>query len=262
MSSPPTSPTSPTSRAKRVVPHGFLAAPKAKVKTVSQMTIRELHDRYHHNKQFLAAPGASTSTYIAKILHEQNAIETQLAELEGVDNINTSMRNTRIMDEGDMDVDSAPEPPVSRTIETKRRVLARAYGPQPGTTHVATMSMEEALEIEQRANAVDMQRRQRQEEKQARLHDITYGHMSKEEREARIWAFMHHKPSDSDMEDGSDDEDSDEDDPASWFDDDQDDGRKGQPIIEPDEPDYYDLIRVDSSRFHYNTFYEPRDDEH
>ncbi len=107
------------------------------------MTIRELHDRYHHNKQFLAAPyvsviplaidanseyrGASTSTYIAKILHEQNAIETQLAELEGVDNINASMRNTRIMDEGDMDVDSAPEPPVSRTIETKRRVLARAY---------------------------------------------------------------------------------------------------------------------------------------
>lgn len=144
MSSPPKSPVSPTGKARRAIPHGFLATPKAKTKTVPEMTLRELHDRHYQNKQFLAAPcvlqaipffmyadslcrGASTSAYITKVLLEQNAIETQLAELEGVDNINAGMRNTRIVDDDDdMDVDGAPEAPV-RTIDTKRRVLARAY---------------------------------------------------------------------------------------------------------------------------------------
>lgn len=52
------------------------------------------------------------------------------------------------------------------------------------------MSMEEAIAIEQQQTAIDMQRRQRHDEKQARLNDITYGQMSKEERDARIYAFM------------------------------------------------------------------------
>lgn len=67
----------------------------------------------------------------------------------------------------------------------------------------------------------------------------------------------HYKPTESDMED--DDDDSDED-PANWFDDDQDDGRKGQDIVEPDMEDYSDIIRVDESKLHYSTFYEPRND--
>ena len=58
------------------------------------------------------------------------------------------------------------------------------------------------------------------------------------------------------MEDDSDDDD--DDDPASWFEDDQDDGRKGQDIVEPD--DLSDIIRVDPSRIHYSTFYQPRDE--
>lgn len=58
------------------------------------------------------------------------------------------------------------------------------------------------------------------------------------------------------MEDDDDDSD---DDPANWFEDDQDDGRKGQDIIEPDEEDYSEIIRVDASRIQYSTFYEPRD---
>lgn len=72
---------------------------------------------------------------------------------------------------------------------------------------------------------------------------------------------FHHrnqKPTDSDLE--NDDDDEDDDDPASWFEDDQDDGRKGQDIIEPDVEDLSDIIRIDESRMHYNTFYEPRYD--
>jgi hypothetical protein len=56
------------------------------------------------------------------------------------------------------------------------------------------------------------------------------------------------------------DDDSDDEDPASWFEDDQDDGRKGQDIVEPDFEDLSDIIRVDASRIHYSTFYEPRDE--
>ena len=68
---------------------------------------------------------------------------------------------------------------------------------------------------------------------------------------------MNYKPSESDMEedddDYDDDEDEDDDDPASWFHDDQDDGIKGQNIVYPDAEDLSDIIRVDGSRFSYNT---------
>jgi hypothetical protein len=48
-------------------------------------------------------------------------------------------------------------------------------------------------------------------------------------------------------------------DPATYFDDDQEDGIKGQDIVYPDAEDLTDIIRMDESKFHYNTFYEPRD---
>lgn len=74
-----------------------------------------------------------------------------------------------------------------------------------------------------------------------------------------ITACRNHKPTDSDLDDDSD-YDPDDDDPATWFDDQDDDGVKGQDIIEPDDEDYSDIIRVDSNRVHaYSTFYEPRD---
>jgi hypothetical protein len=60
------------------------------------------------------------------------------------------------------------------------------------------------------------------------------------------------------MEDDDDDE-SDED-PATWFEDDQDDGRKGQDIVLPDPEDLSDIIRVDASMIQYSTFYVPRDE--
>jgi len=74
-----------------------------------------------------------------------------------------------------------------------------------------------------------------------------------------MWAFMNHKPTYSDMEDGTD---SDEDaDPANWFHDEEDDGIKGQQIVEPDVEDYSSIIRIDESKAYagYSTFYEPRD---
>ncbi|KAK0230506.1 hypothetical protein IW262DRAFT_1453415 [Armillaria fumosa] len=258
MYSPPSSPVSPT-RPRRVIPHGFLAPPKPKSRSVQEMSVRELHDRYDSNAKLLASPGASTSNFIHRISAEQLEIQALLAELEGVDKINTGMRNTRIKGEDEMDVEMTPEPHVSRIIETKRRVLARRYGPEEGTSAMATLNMDEAIEIEQRRHAADLERRQRIEEKHRRINDMRYGDMSKEERETRIYAFMNHKPTDSDLEDDSDEDE--DDDPASWFEDDQDDGRKGQDIIEPDEEDYYDIIRVDAAKVGYSTFYEPRDDD-
>lgn len=171
-------------------------------------------------------------------------------------------------------------------------------GATAGPSHIGMLGMDEAIEIEQRAHVHDLQRKQRIEEK--RMH---HGYpmqnevMSREEREARIWAFMYvflsflsftflpviffpssplltyslpylpihrrnYKPSESDLEDADDDDE--DDDPAGWFEDDQDDGRKGQNIVEPDEEDpesLHNIIRVmDPNQMHYNTFYEPRDD--
>jgi len=70
-------------------------------------------------------------------------------------------------------------------------------------------------------------------------------------------SYRNHKPTESDMEDDDDDDD---DDPSNWFEDDQDDGRKGQIIIEPDIEDFSDIIRVDESKMCYGTLYEPRDE--
>jgi len=131
--------------------------------------------------------------------------------------------------------------------------------------------MDEAMELERAAFLRDKQRAEAKTQRQVAATGLT---LTREEREARIWGFMwvsfrdwphfagwrknrNYKPSESDMED--DDEDSD-DDPANWFEDDQDDGRKGQDIVEPDEEDYSDIIRVDASRIQYSTFYEPRDE--
>lgn len=83
-----------------------------------------------------------------------------------------------------------------------------------------------------------------------RLHSL-----SEDQSEAEI--CRNYKPTDSDLEDM--DEDDSDDDPSSWFEDDQDDGIKGQNIIPPDMEDLSNVIRVDGSRIRYSTFYEPRD---
>lgn len=67
-----------------------------------------------------------------------------------------------------------------------------------------------------------------------------------------------YKPTDSDLED-EDDPDDDDDDPARWFEDDQDDGLKGQDIIYPDAEDLAELIRLDDGKL-YDRMYEPHED--
>lgn len=76
--------------------------------------------------------------------------------------------------------------------------------------------------------------------------------------------IRNYKLTDSDLEDDDEEDDADEDDadPSSWFEDDQDDGRKGQDIVEPDYPDeeLAHVIRVDETRVP-GAFYEPREGE-
>ncbi|KAF9469008.1 hypothetical protein BDZ94DRAFT_1152700 [Collybia nuda] len=267
---PPPSPTSPMSRRKHSVPTGFRPAPKPKARPIAEMTIRELQDLHNLNSKILSSPGASTSTYAQRVSAEQVAVESRLIELDGMETINTGLKNTKIYGEGDMNVDVPPEPPVSRTLEAKRKALSQfvrfiSFGitaPSSGVVTTGTLSLQEAIDLERQAYIQGKEREERIADKKRRLGMPVKGEiLTRKEREARIWAFMNHKPSESDMEDDDDDDDDDEDeDPASWFEDDQDDGRKGQDIIEPDAEDLADIIRVDESRIRYSTFYEPRDE--
>lgn len=51
-------------------------------------------------------------------------IEARLLELEGMENIQTRLRNTRLGEDEDMKVDE-PEQPMSRAINAKQRVLSK-----------------------------------------------------------------------------------------------------------------------------------------
>ncbi|KAJ3979665.1 hypothetical protein F5890DRAFT_1589296 [Lentinula detonsa] len=165
------------------------------------------------------------------------------------------------------------------SIDAKKRALAN-FGSTAPPSHIGMLGMEEAIAIERRAQLHDLQRKHRLEQKK-----VDHGYpsrtqvMSREERERRVWAFMNYKPTESDLEDEEEEEDEEgegedgegegmdedgEDDPSTWFEDDQDDGRKGQNIVEADEMDMDGLrnvIRVmDPNQLRYGTFYQPRDD--
>ncbi|KAF9451637.1 hypothetical protein P691DRAFT_807254 [Macrolepiota fuliginosa MF-IS2] len=264
--SPPLSPVSPTSprRKQQTVPPGFRPSPRPKQRPIAEMTLRELQDLHRLNSNILSSPGASTSTYVQRILAEQAAVESRLIELDGMETINIGLKNTRISGENDMIIDPTPEPSTSRTLEAKKKALARfgqsfALGPNHGNGP-SGFSMQEAMELERQAFVKDKEREERIIEKKRRQGIPIKGEiLTRQEREARIWAFMNHKPTESDLEDDSD-MDSDDDDPSTWFEDDQDDGRKGQDIVEPDDEDFSDVIRIDESRIRYSTFYEPRDE--
>ncbi|KAF8192583.1 hypothetical protein BJ912DRAFT_266829 [Pholiota molesta] len=260
MNRSPSSPASPVRRKNNPTLPGFRPSPRPKQRPISQMTLRELQDLHNFNKKILSSPDASTSTYVNRVQAEQAAVESRLIELDGMETINTGLRRTVIRGEGDMIVDPPPEPPTSRAIEAKRKALAQ-FGVNNNSSSVAgSLSMQEAIELERQAHLQDQERQNRILEKKRRLGQPIQGEvLSRQEREARIWAFMNYKPSESDLED--DDEDEDDEDISTWFEDDQDDGRKGQIIIEPDAEDFSEIIRIDENRVHqYNTFYEPRDD--
>lgn len=143
---------------------------------------------------------------------------------------------------------------------------SQSYKPNP-RHRAGTISLQEAIAIEEQQNAIERERRERAEarrEKQAMPSRRTSSGrtLTREEYEAKVWAFMSHKPTDSDLEGEDDDEDDeDDDDPASWFHDEEDDGIKGQDIVYPDPEDLADVIRIDQSKMHYSTFYEPRDED-
>jgi hypothetical protein len=62
---------------------------------------------------------------VERISAEQAAIEARLVELVGVESIQVGLKHTKISGEEDMNVDQPFEPPVSRTIEAKRKALSR-----------------------------------------------------------------------------------------------------------------------------------------
>lgn len=210
--------------------------------------IRELNDLYNFNERILASPDASTSSYFPRISAEQLAIKSRLVDLQGVEAINAGLMRTSIRHD---------EPEASsRAIEAKRKAISRFannHEHSTGRKGVVALGLDEAVELQRQSHAAEVQRQQAAQARRERLgmpptRDET---LTKKEREARIWAFMKHQPTDSDLED-EDDYDSDDDDPATWFDDEEGDGVKGQNIVEPDAEDYTDIIRVDTHRMNYN----------
>ncbi|KAK7061612.1 PI31 proteasome regulator N-terminal-domain-containing protein [Favolaschia claudopus] len=276
MSSPttpssPTSParsthsrTSPQMRHKTVLPSGFRAAPKPK-RDIHKMSLRELQDLHDTNNRLLSSPRESTSTdaWTLRVTAEQAQVANRLRELgmnATMDAISTELKNTAIKAEDDMNVDPPPEPFTNARLEAKRKALSR-FGPSDATTH--SMSMQEAIELEQHAHQQDKERQERVLEKKRRMGmPIPGEQLTDSEKQARIWAFMNYKPTDSDLEGDDEEFDDSDDDPAFWFADD-DEGDTGSQFVEPDEEDYGDIIRVDGSKLPsaYSTFYEPREDD-
>ncbi|KAJ3554164.1 hypothetical protein NM688_g3248 [Phlebia brevispora] len=266
MSPTATSPTSP----RKPVPNGFIAY-KPKQKPIKEMSVRELQDLHARNVSILSEPAPSTSSYVQRISAEQAQIEARLVEL-GVDGIRKMLHETTIQDEAEqMNVDNSPqeqqqdpqENNVPRPIGAKLRALQNFSAQIPHADAGSNIfTYQEAMQIEREAHALDMQRQKEHEEKvqerRRRMGLPLAGEkrLTREEQEARIWAFMSYKPTDSDLED-EDEYDSDDDDPANWFEDDQDDGRKGQDIIEPDYEDLTNIIRIDSTRIPRNDWFDP-----
>lgn len=243
---------------KTAVLPGFRPPPKPKPKSIPQMTVRELHDQHDQNAKLLNSSSACTSALGQRLSAEQAAIESRLLELEGIEEIRNGLKKTNINADEIMIVD---QPRMPRVIDAKHRALSR-YAPiaPNGAQQVGSLSLQEAVELEQRAHAQDAARQQRSDERKRRIGLPIRGEvLSRAEMDARMRAFINYKPTDSDLEDDMDEDDEDDEDPSTWFEDDQDDGVKGQDIIEPDYEEISSIIRVDESRARYSTFFEPRD---
>jgi hypothetical protein len=132
-----------------------------------------------------------------------------------------------------------------------------------------SIPFDEAEKIEQDTLAAERKRNEAILQKRRKQGLAVPGEiLTREEQATRMWAFLYvlphslavlaritdslsqrnYKPTDSDLEDDDEDEDEDDaDDPSSWFED--EDGRKGQDIVDPDEADdISNIIRVDESR--------------
>lgn len=143
---------------------------------------------------------------------EQAKIKAQLLELEGMQDIQVGLEFARISEDEQMRVDVPPEQP--RPIEAKLRALDKfvrvlrhlqrasaltkrssqgnTIRQQNGEKVVQGLSFEEAAELEQRAHAADLERKQRLLEKRQKqgLGMVSNRVLTREEQEERIWAFM------------------------------------------------------------------------
>ncbi|KAF8528768.1 hypothetical protein BU17DRAFT_79924 [Hysterangium stoloniferum] len=246
-SSSPISPSSPGGFHKSI-PAGFLPFSRPQQKRLDQLTHRELLERYAQNKNILNQPIPSTSSHHQRVITEQAAIE----EILGMEALQQGIARTHITEvDHPMDsTDTSPPPPQSRAVETKRRLIERYYGgntKQRGATK--SLGLDEAMALEQKAHLAALERKKQEEERRRQYGLPRPGEfLTREEREARIWAYMNTKPSESDEEDEDwNENDENETDPSRWFEYDEDDGKQGQPLVDPDE--IADIIRVDDSHW-------------
>ncbi|KAI0352815.1 hypothetical protein OH77DRAFT_1512977 [Trametes cingulata] len=217
----------------------------------------ELEERYKRNAKTLAETSTSSSTFIKQLEDQQAAIRARLNEL-GVEDIRNQLEQTTIQDDRQsMNVDSAPGPssppqPEVKPIGAKQRALARWAG-GGNASGTSAMSYEEADRILHDSFVREQEHKQRVLDRRRRRGEVIAGeHLTRAEMDARMWAFLTYKPSESDMEDDDEDEEDDDEQeegrPAWWDEDDQEDGIKGQNIVEPDYEDLSSVIRIDEAR--------------
>lgn len=212
----------------------------------------------------------SSSATVERLENEQAKIQARIAELQDTHTISVGIKNLVIDGEGKTVVDRPPPGYFTSRIATKKKALAAwvsiltvfviysflTYNFQ-GTnvknvkkSKIGLVSMEESIELERRAFLAEKERmaiRAARKERMAMPTPVTETgkRLTPKEYEAKVWAFMSYKPTDSDLE--GEQEDAEDNDPASWLVDDQDDGIKGQDIVYPDAEEWADLIRVDTN---------------
>ncbi|KAL4081772.1 hypothetical protein V8B97DRAFT_96872 [Scleroderma yunnanense] len=130
---------------------------------------------------------ASTSTLVQRLSMEQKIISSRLLELEGVEEIRKGIKNANINADETMNVDEQP-----RIIDAKQRALS-LYAPLPsnGNSHIGSLTMQEAVALEQRAHKEDVARQQRMDERRKRIGLPLKGEiLTRKEMDARLWAFL------------------------------------------------------------------------
>ena len=65
----------------------------------------------------------STSTYVPRLQADQAKIQSRLIDLEGIHEIEATLKHTALRGEDDMSVDPSIEHPTSRAVEVKRMLM-------------------------------------------------------------------------------------------------------------------------------------------
>ncbi|KAI0720243.1 hypothetical protein C8T65DRAFT_752704 [Cerioporus squamosus] len=233
---------------------------RAKNGSLASLSPAELEERYQQNARILAETSASSSTFIRQLEDQQAAIRARLGEL-GVEGIRSQLEQTKIQEDDSMSVDPSPSPnpppppqEEPRPIGAKQRALARWVSANGrNEPQVGGMSTDEATRILQETFQREQEHKQKLMDRRRRRGEVVAGeHLTRAEMDARMLAFLTYKPTESDLEDDDDDEeDEDEEEggrPSWWDEDDQEDGIKGQDIVEPDYEDLSTIIRIDEAR--------------